>query len=351
MKKLPKLKKGDKVAVVSPSFAAPGVWPEVYMLTLERLKDVFGLEPVEFSVTKKVGASGEERSADLVSAFQDPNIKAVFASLGGNDQVTYIKNLPSEPFVSNPKPFFGFSDNSHFCNFLFLNGIPSFYGASLFTQFTVQPEMDEFTVSYLHKALFEEGEVELKESKEFCDNNLVEGKDFIVDWYKPETISLRKTYELNDGWKWDGENNAKGILWGGCVESVDEMLRHGAMIPSLGTFEEIVLMFETSEEMPTAENVRRVFRAFGERGILERVQSVLMGRPKAWHFDHQYSTKEKDIYRTQQHKAITETVRFYNKNIPIVQNLNFGHTDPQIPMPYGNNVRIDSKNKKIFATF
>jgi len=51
MEKLPKLKPGDKVAIVSPSFAAPGVWPHVHQLGLERLRDVFGLDPVEYPAT------------------------------------------------------------------------------------------------------------------------------------------------------------------------------------------------------------------------------------------------------------------------------------------------------------
>lgn len=350
MKKLPKLQKGDKVAIVSPSFAAPGEWPELYEIALSRVRDVFGLEPVEFPATKKVGASGEERARDLMTAFEDPNIKAVFASLGGDDQVTYIKNLLPEGFVDNPKPFFGFSDNSHFCNFLFLNGIPSYYGASLVAQFTAQPEMDKFTISYLEKALFEDGEFELHPADEFYDSDASEEGE-LVDWYKPETLGLKKKREQNPGWEWDGSKDGEGLLWGGCIESVDEMLRHAVQIPSLEQFGEIVLMLESSEEMPTAEQVRRVIRAFGERGILERVRGVLVGRPKAWYFDHQYSTEEQSKFRSDQRKVILETVRKYNPLIPVVQNLDFGHTDPQIPMPYGGKVRIDSANKRIFATF
>jgi len=105
MKNLPKLQKGDRVAIVSPSFAAPGEWPELYEIALGRVRDVLGLDPVEFTVTRKIGASVQERSADLIAAFETSDIKAVFASIGGNDQVTYIKNLPPEVFVNNIKPF------------------------------------------------------------------------------------------------------------------------------------------------------------------------------------------------------------------------------------------------------
>lgn len=281
----PKLKQGDKVAVLSPSFAAPGKWPHVYELGLSRLRDVFGLEPVEFSTTKKIDSSGEERAKDLIDAFENKEIKAVIASLGGNDQVTYIKNLPSEPFTRNPKPFFGFSDITHFENFLWLNGIPSYYGASLFTQFAMQKRMDAYTVEYLKHAFFDSGEYELHASDVYNDIGL--------QWDDPSNIDKERTYEPNDGWKWDGAQNAEGVTWGGCLESIDELLRHGVKIPPLTDFGNVILFTETSEEIPSADYVFRVYRALGERGILDRVKGVLVGRPKAWERNKQNNTDQK----------------------------------------------------------
>lgn len=343
MKKLSKLSKGDKVAIVSPSFAIPAIFPHVHKLGLQRVRDIFELDPVEYPATAKLDATLEEKSADLISAFSDPEIKAVISTIGGDIQVTYIKNLPSKPFIENPKPFFGFSDNSHLANFLFLNEIPSFYGAALFTQFAHQSEMNKYTVEYIKHALFDEGEFELLPVNEYNDIGL--------DWGDESLLTAERVYEKNDGWSWDGEKNTQGLLWGGCVESVDEMLRHNVQIPSLEQFKDIVLMMETSEEIPTADYVMRIFRAFGERGILERIQGVCVGRAKAWEFDKQKTTEEKKVYREEQQKAILETVRQYNKDIPVVQNMDFGHTEPQIPMPYGNIIRFDSKEKRVFATF
>ncbi len=343
IKKLQKLKRGDKVAILSPSFAAPAVWPHVFELGLTRLREVFELEPVEFPATKKLGAAGEERSKDLIDAFRNPDIKAVIATLGGDDQVTYVKNLNSELFLSNPKPFFGFSDNTHFCNFLFLNGIPSYYGACLFTQFAMQKEMDAYTVEYITHALFDEGEFELTASNEF--------NDIPLTWEDPANLSKKRIQYKNDEWYFDGPQNAEGILWGGCLESVDEMLRHGVPIPTLEQFTEIVLMLETSEEIPSHTNVRRVIRALGERGILERVQGILMGRPQTWDFDKQVTPEEGVEYRKQQRETILSEVRKYNKNIPVIQNMDFGHTNPQIPMPLGNKVRIDAGSKRIWVQF
>lgn len=340
---LSKLKRGDKVAVLSPSFGAPAQWPHIYELGLDRLQNLFGLEPVEFSTTKKLGASGTERAHDLIAAFEDSRIKAVISTLGGDDQVTYVKHLPSEPFRSNPKPFFGYSDNTHFMNFLWLQGIPSYYGGALFTQFAEHGQINRFTQKYLNFALFEQGEVEIDASDQYSDIGL--------NWDDTSILTQQRTYELNDGWFWDGDGHAQGITWGGCLESIDEILRHNISTPSLEDFENIVLITETSEEIPSSDYVFRVYRALGERGILERVKGILVGRPKAWEFDKQRTNEEKQEYRRQQRQTILEVVRNYNPSSPVVQNLDFGHTEPQIPMPYGQIARVDSFNKKIFINF
>lgn len=343
MEILQKLRKGDKVAVLSPSFAAPAIYPKVFELGLKRIRDVFSLEPVEYPTTRKLNASAEERASDLIAAFLDPEIKAVIASIGGDDQVTYIYKMSPDVFLKNPKPFLGYSDNSHLCNFLFQHGIPSYYGANVMTQFAMQAEMDKYTVEYIRRALFDSGEYEIKSSEEYNEIGL--------DWKDETLVSTKRIYEKNTGWIWDASTGSEGVLWGGCMESVDDMLRNNVPIPSLVGFKNIVLLLETSEEIPSHDYVRRVVRALGERDILANVQGILVGRPKAWEFDKPFTKDERTAYTKGQQEIIVETVRGYNKDIPIVQNMNFGHTDPQIPMPYGGRVKIDSEKKKIFVHF
>ncbi|MFA5355228.1 MAG: S66 peptidase family protein [Candidatus Paceibacterota bacterium] len=343
MKKLQKLQKGDRVAVLSPSFAAPAIFPKIFELGLQRIRDEFGLEPVEYPTTRKLNASAEERACDLIAAFSDPEIKAVIASTGGDDQVTYIHKMSPKVFLKNPKPFLGYSDNSHLCSFLFRHGIPSFYGACVMTQFAMQGEMDKYTVENIHHALFDSGEYEITASDEYNEIGL--------NWKDETLLTTKRTYEKNMGWVWDAPMDGEGILWGGCLESIDDMLRNNVPIPSLKKFENIVLMLETSEEIPSHGYVRRVIRALGERGVLLNIQGILVGKPKAWEFDKPFTKEERMTYTKGQQEAIIETVRIYNQIVPIIQNINFGHTDPQVPMPYGGKLRIESGSQKIFASF
>jgi muramoyltetrapeptide carboxypeptidase LdcA involved in peptidoglycan recycling len=207
----------------------------------------------------------------------------------------------------------------------------------------MQKEMDEFTVEYLKHAFFDNGLFELKSSPIFNDIGL--------NWNDPSNLDKKRRYQKNDGWYWDGSIDCEGITWGGCVESIDELLRHGTVIPSLKDFEDIILFLETSEEIPSHDYVRRVLRALGERGILKNTKGLLIGRPKAWEYDKPNSDEQKEEYKKGQREMVLEIVRKYNQDIPIIQNLDIGHTSPQICLPVGKKIVIDSSSKTIKVEF
>jgi len=341
--KLPKLQPGDSVGIVSPSFVAPAVFPMEYELGLSRLREQFGLNPIELPHVKDGNASNEDKMSDLIQAFEDPKIKAVITTIGGDHQIEYVHKLPAEPFRDNPQPFFGYSDNTHLCNFLFMNGVPSFYGGCIYTEYAMQWSMHPVTERYTRTALFSGGKQTLEASSDFNDEDL--------GWGAKENLTRHRRYQPSEGWYWDGERDGRGLLWGGCVESIDEILRHGRAIPSLKDFEEIVLFLETSEELPSAAYVSRVIRAFGERGILSRVQGVLMGRPKAWSFEKNSSDEEKVAYKATQRDAVLNTIRKYNPTVSVVQNMDFGHTSPSLCLPYGGEVEISAASRGMSAWY
>ena len=84
----PKARPGDRVAIVSPSFAAPAVAPEVHEQGVRRLVELTGLVPVEYPTTRQLDAPAADRARDLNAAFADPSIRAIVATIGGDDQIT-----------------------------------------------------------------------------------------------------------------------------------------------------------------------------------------------------------------------------------------------------------------------
>ena len=109
---------GDKVAVPSPSAAAPAVGTAVHEQAMRRLREVTGLLPVEYPTTRRLGASAAERAADLNAAFADPQIRAVLATIGGQDQITVIPHLDADAVRADPKSFVGYSDNTNVLSWL-----------------------------------------------------------------------------------------------------------------------------------------------------------------------------------------------------------------------------------------
>ncbi len=341
--KLTKLKPGDQVAIISPSNGLPGLFPWVHELGIKRIQGQFGLRAKEYPTTRTMGASLEDRARDIMDAFADPDNKAVIATIGGEDQIRLIKLLDKEIFTHNPKPFFGFSDNTHLHIYLWNLGIPSYYGGSVMTQFAMQTEMHDFTVKYIQKALFTGGKTELESSPEYNDEGL--------DWSDKDNLSKSRLMEPNDEWYWDGDRDIEGVLWGGCIESLIVQSSTSIYLPSDEDIDGAVLFLESAEDIPEHWIVEYLLTGFGERGWFNKFQAVLVGRPKAWALNNQKSAAEKAEYRQQQRETILKTVRQYSKTIPVVQNLDFGHTDPQISLPVGRLVKLDSTLKKIIVNF
>ncbi|MGO3191457.1 MAG: LD-carboxypeptidase, partial [Microbacterium sp.] len=77
-----KLLPGDRVAVVSPAFAAPAVAPALHEQALRRLTELTGLIPIEYPTSRDLDASPEARAADVNAAFADPSIRAILATIG-----------------------------------------------------------------------------------------------------------------------------------------------------------------------------------------------------------------------------------------------------------------------------
>ncbi|CAL9410668.1 S66 family peptidase [Streptomyces sp. enrichment culture] len=341
----PKPAPGDRIAVVSPSAGLPELFPRPYELGLERLRKDFGLEPVEYPTTRKMGATPQERAADLHAAFADPDIKAVIASIGGDDQITVLPYLDRELIRAHPKPFFGMSDNTNLLAFLHNTGIVGYHGATVMCELGRPGAMHPLTEESLRAALFTSGPYELRPAERWNDVN--------GDWADPATFASEPRMRPGTGWSWvNPDRVAEGRSWGGCLEIVAWLLMADREIaPDPARYDGGVLILETSEEMPSATEVFRTLRTMGERGLLGRFSALLMGRARTWSFAHPNTPEEAARYATDQREAVLRAMRVYAPNTPIVFDVDFGHTDPQLVLPYGGLVRVDGPARRITVTY
>ncbi len=339
-----RLKPGDKVAIIATSSGAAAVFPHVYKLGLQRLREVFGLEPIEFPTAQKDGEylakNPQARADDINTAFSDPKIKAVIATIGGEDQIRVLKFLDQEVLKNNPKAFLGFSDNTNLHIVLWNLGIVSYYGGNLMNQFAMQGKMHEYTTEFIKKALLGDQIGNIRPSDTWTDEDL--------NWADQATLTQERSMEPNPGWVW--HNNEKGLvegrLWGGCLESLDFHLRAGKYLPRNEELTGGVLFFETSEELPSSDYVHRVLLGMGERGMLEQFKAVLVGRPKT-RFINNLPPEGREKFVENQRGAIIKMLSEYAPNAIAVFGLDFGHTDPQLLVPNGGIATINGEIKTI----
>lgn len=342
--KVPKATPGDRVAVLSPAFAAPAVSEVLHEQAMRRLTEATGLIPVEFPTTRQLGASAEARAADVTAAFADPAIKAVLATIGGDDQITVIPHIDAEVLAANPKPFLGYSDNTNLHNLLWNLGVPSYYGGSTQVHLGPGPRVDEVHLVSLRAALLDGGVIELADPGE--------SEDFGVPWTDARSLSEFGVRESSEPWTWAGPAAvAEGRTWGGCIEVIDQIAMADRM-PRLENLAGTILLLETSEEVPSADEVMRWVRALGERGVLDVVTGVLVARPPVSELNSPVPpADERARLRAAQREAVIEQVARYNPGAVVCVGVPFGHTRPQWIVPYGATVRLNGQTRTVTADY
>jgi muramoyltetrapeptide carboxypeptidase LdcA involved in peptidoglycan recycling len=340
----PKVRPGDRVAVLSPSWAGPGVFPDVHEIGMRVLREEFELEPVEYPTTRLVDASPQARAHDLMAAFADPSIRAVMASIGGDDQITVLPFLDPDVVIANPKAFFGYSDNTNLLNWLWNLGIASYHGGSTLVHLSRPRGVDTVSLTSLRRALFETGTYEIAPLAIFTDLN--------CDWNDPASLETALTMTPEPGWSWhQGDRVVSGPTWGGNLEILHWNLATGKWILANEQYTGCVLLLETSEEMPPAEEVFRMLRNMGERGLLQQFPALVMAKPKSWHRTRPLTEIERDVFRSDQQEAVLRAMATYNPEALVVFGPDFGHTDPQYILPFGGIMHVNGPGQRLTVDY
>jgi muramoyltetrapeptide carboxypeptidase len=130
------LKKGDKIAVISPAGAVDTSQLEK---GIEMIKSK-GYEPVlgehlytKFSNGYNYAGTEQERIKDINWALNDNEISAIWASRGGYGCQHLIEHLDLKNFNKNPKWYIGYSDNTVIQSYLLKKGFASIHGQTIKT--------------------------------------------------------------------------------------------------------------------------------------------------------------------------------------------------------------------------
>ena len=327
------LQQGDSVATISLSWGGAGEFLHRYNIGKKQLQDNFGLKVFETRNALKsaeyLDKNPKARADDLMEAFSDQSIKAIITNIGGEDSIRTLPFIDLAVIKNNPKIFLGLSDTtvSHFA--CYKAGLTSFYGTSLLVGFAENGGMHQYQIDDINQTLFSS-----KPIRQIFPN--IDGwTSEFIDWSDFSRQGAKRQLTKSSGWNFlQGNGISQGRLIGGCLE-VLEFLKGTDYWLSSSEWANKILFLETSEEMITPSIFRRVLRNYAAQGIFEKITGLIVGRP--------YDNKFVDEYN----KILLQVIRYeqFNNKLPIITEMDFGHTCPTFTIPYGVLAEIDFEQR------
>ena len=283
----------------------------------------------------------EARAADLLQAFEDPEIDLILCAIGGDDTyrlAPYLFENGALQKALRQKLFLGFSDTTVNHMMLHKLGLATFYGQAFLPDICeLGPQMLPYTRRYFEE-LIKTGTIrEIRPSECWYESRT----DFGPEQLGTETPSHPDTgFQLLQG-----SAQFAGEILGGCIDSLFEMLdgwrypdmpevcRKYGLFPSTEDWRGKILLLESCEELMLPERYRKALETLKQTGIFEAVSGVLVGKPMD------------EVYHAEYKHLLTEVIA--DPKLPIVCNVNIGHALPRCIIPFGVPAQVDAEQQVI----
>lgn len=307
-----KLKRGDEVRIIAPSRSL-NIISEECRNNANKVFESLGLK-LSFSKNAEkydefFSSSVEDRIQDLHEAFLDKNVKAIFTVIGGYNSNQLLKYIDYEIIRNNPKIFCGYSDITALsCAIYHKTGLIN-YSGPVYSTFGMEKGLD-YTIEYMKKALMENSEFEVKQSETWSDDL----------WYINQKD---RNFISNEGFNYINEGEADGKIIGGNLCTLN-LLQGTEFMPSL----ENVILFIEDADLTFVEIFDRDLQSLIHQKDFDKVKGIVFGRFQV------KSNISEETFR----KIITSKKEL--RNIPIIFDVNFGHTTPHITFPIGGFAKI-----------
>ncbi|OGI22622.1 MAG: hypothetical protein A2287_07995 [Candidatus Melainabacteria bacterium RIFOXYA12_FULL_32_12] len=155
-----KLNPGDTIGIISPAGAVKET--KLWQPTIEYFEKrgyAVKIAPHALNQEAYLAGSDESRLFDLISFFEDPEIKAIICSRGGYGTFRLLQDINYEIIRNNPKIFVGYSDiTALLWSFLEKTGLITFHGPLALSDFGTS-KINNYTETSFFEVL--EGKAEI----------------------------------------------------------------------------------------------------------------------------------------------------------------------------------------------
>jgi muramoyltetrapeptide carboxypeptidase LdcA involved in peptidoglycan recycling len=318
---------GSKVAIVSPSAPGVALFPHRVERGLAYLRNL-GLEPVLMpnaaALDRWVAGSPAARADDIHRAFADPEVSVVLCAIGGNHSNQVIPHLDMGLIRQNPKVFQGYSDATLLLWSLARHaGLRTFHGPTLLAEMGEYPEVFPYTDRFLRGAWFGAEPLVFEPAGAWTDE--------FLDWFKKLDLERTRRLKPSSGWRTLRPGRAEGVIIAGCLESICWHLKGSADWLDL---DDTVLLLEPSEncfvDVSSPPFIDAHLTDLAVLGVFDRIRALIFGRPYG--------------YRDENLPVLWELVTRATERagIPVLADVDFGHTDPMLTLPLGARAHVDA---------
>jgi muramoyltetrapeptide carboxypeptidase LdcA involved in peptidoglycan recycling len=342
MIKPPRLKAGDRVAAATLSWGGPGAIPQRYQTGKTQFEREFGLQVVEtkhaLQTPDWIAKNPKARADDLMEAFADPTIKGIISTIGGEDSARILPFIDLDVIRRNPKVVMGYSDTTITHMACFNAGLVSFYGPAFMAAFAENGGMFPYMTQSVRRTIFSTDPIGI------IAPNTAGWTVEHLDWADPANQQRKRKLVPSTGWRFlQGTGIATGPLIGGCAD-VLEFLKGTHWWPEPERWNGAILFLETSEEAPSPQLFKYWLRNYAAQGILQRLAGLLVGRPGGpTQTPADFEEYDKVLLRIVRDELGLES-------LPIISQMDFGHTDPMFVLPYGIPAKIDCERRTFEIT-
>lgn len=331
MTKPSKLNRGDTIATISPSWGCAGA-PRVkwqYNLGVQRLKDI-GLKvvaaPNSMKGTTYLDKHPEARAEDLMWAFENKEVKAIIANIGGNDSVRLIPHLKSDIIKANPKILCGYSDIMTLHLYCYRLGLSTFYGDNLLTTIGDAEHWHPYSKFWFQKVLFDNSPI----------GTIAPSDDWTYDNNKHTDPNYTRKYLPNKGYsRVQGKGTVRGKLFGGHGTLMEYDEDCGITLEK-SDFDNSIFFFEDIPEICDHQYIESFFDWLGSNGYLQLINGIIIGKMRSPDSFEPFAEKIR--------KVVSD--KYGLSTMPIMGEMNFGHASPICILPYGAEAELNIDNLK-----
>lgn len=313
------LLENDEIRIIAPSASWTSGNTREYKRAEERLK-ALGYRVSYGKNIKKISqfgtATAQDRADDFNDAYKDPKVKLVMALRGGWSSNDILTLIDWELVASNPKPLIGFSDITALLNAIYAKTGQSGLLGPNFSTIGAMPEW-RYTLDSFSQAM-QGNSTLLKKSMSWSD-------------YSPTGYTTKP-------WKTIYPGEASAVVIGGNLGTF-YLLQGTEYQPRFD--EPFIFLLEDDDEAGIyagREVSRRLESLLQLPNFRDNLKGLVIGR-----FQPGSKVTEKDVVNIVKSKKL--------EGIPVISNVDFGHTLPMATLPIGRNLSILANTRTAQITF